>query len=146
MTLTNQIVSVLYKHDDIFLDFISSFLEIEVDQNNSIIERLQNYYSIDTYIYPFIIDNKYYIGLVPNSSKNMNINGDIYNHFNKVFEQEKHHHNIKEKYYLQLNVYDTNKNSPIEEIRKDKDNIIIIENLNKYRQLYYGNFKKFNNK
>lgn len=139
MPLTNQLISVLYKHDDIFLDFISSVLEIEIDHNNSIIERLQNYYSIDTYIYPFIIDDKYFIGLVPNSSKNMDINSDVYNHFNRTFEREKNRHNIKEKYYLQLNVDDTNENSPIEEIKKDRDNIIIIINLNKYRQLYYGN-------
>ena len=140
---TQKIIQALYYSEDkIFVKIIMMILNLPImNYENAKLTRLSKYIFPGMTIYNFVINDMYIMGLVVNDSNSYFVDNCCYDFFEKSAKRylDKMNRNSDEymKIYLQLNVNDYRKDSKLEEFYLEKDNFVIIENLVKFRELYY---------
>lgn len=140
---TQKIIQALYYgQDKIFVKIIMMILNLPImNYESAKLTRVSKYIFPGMTIYNFVINDMYIIGLVVNDSNNYFVDNCCYDFFERSAKRylDKMNRNSDEymKIYLQLNVNDYRKDSKLEEFYLHKDNFVIIENLVKFRELYY---------
>ena len=140
---TQKIIQALYYgQDKILVKFMMVILNLPIiDYEKAKLTRIGKHILPGMIIYNFVINDMYIIGLVVNDSNNYFVDNCCYDFFEKFTKLylDKMNRNSDEyiKFYLQLNVNDYRKDSKLEEFYLEKDNIVIIKNLVKFRELYY---------
>lgn len=140
---TQKIVQALYYvQDKILVKFMMIILNLPIiNYEKAKLTRISKNILLGMTIYNFVIDDMYIIGLVVNDTNSYFIDNCCYDFFEKSTKLylNKINRNCDEymKFYLQLNVNDYRKDSKLEEFYLEKDNIVIIKNLVKFRELYY---------
>lgn len=140
---TQKIIQALYySQDKILVKFMMIILNLPIiNYEKAKLTRISKYILPGMTIYNFVINDTYIIGLVVNDTNNYFVDNYCYDFFEKSSKLylNKINRNSDEymKFYLQLNVNDYRKDSKLEEFYLEKDNIVIIENLVKFRELYY---------
>ena len=138
---TQKIVQALYYgQDKILVKFMMIILNLPIIKKAKL-TRISKNILLGMTIYNFVIDDMYIIGLVVNDTNSYFIDNCCHDFFEKSTKLylNKINRNCDEymKFYLQLNVNDYRKDSKLEEFYLEKDNIVIIKNLAKFRELYY---------
>lgn len=140
---TQKIVQALYYSQyKTLVKFIMTILNLPIiNYEKAKLTRISKNILLGMTIYNFVIDDMYIIGLVVNDTNSYFIDNCCYDFFEKSTKLylNKINRNCDEymKFYLQLNVNDYRKDSKLEEFYLEKDNIVIIKNLVKFRELYY---------
>ena len=133
---TPKIVQALYYgQDKILVKFMMIILNLPIIKKTKL-TRISKNILLGMTIYNFVIDDMYIIGLVVNDTNSYFIDNCCYDFFEKSTKLylNKINRNCDEymKFYLQLNVNDYRKDSKLEEFYLEKDNIVIIKNLESY--------------
>ena len=133
---TPKIVQALYYgQDKILVKFMMIILNLPIIKKAKL-TRISKNILLGMTIYNFVIDDMYIIGLVVNDTNSYFIDNCCYDFFEKSTKLylNKINRNCDEymKFYLQLNVNDYRKDSKLEEFYLEKDNIVIIKNLESY--------------
>ena len=113
-----------------------TILNLPIDYEKTKLTKINRYILTSMTLYNFAIDNKYIIGLVVNDTNSYFVDNSCYDLFKeatKLYSNRMNKDNGEYiKFYLQLNVNDYRKDSQLEEFYLEKDNFVIIKNLESY--------------